>query len=326
MTPPPTRRQRPDVPSASTSPPPAAFAPAPSRPRVALETTLLLHGVPRSAAAGLANELAQTVREASGGRVEPALVGVVAGRAIVGMNDAELAELLAAPPGQMPKLNTSTLGLALFGGGHGATTVSATVELAAAAGVRVFATGGLGGVHPGLATRPDISADLSALARWPVAVVCSGCKSILDIAATRELLETLGVPVVGMGTGAFPAFYRREARVGGASVALDGRFDDVARLADFCRAELARSGRGVVVAHPIPPEHELPQQDWDRWLAEAEADLAAADAGAIAGRDVTPFILARVHERSRGATLAANIALVKANAALAAQLADAMAR
>jgi pseudouridine-5'-phosphate glycosidase len=166
----------------------------------------------------------------------------------------------------------------------------------------------------------DVSSDLMAFTRFPVAVVTSGVKSILDIASTRELLETLGVPVVGFGTDAFPAFYRRSAD--DARVApVDERFDDVAELAAFVRAELARSRRGIVVCNPIPARHEIAKADWDTWLAEANRRAAAAGTG---GRGVTPFILGALHEISSGATLKANLALVESNAGLAARLAAAM--
>src|SRR5690606_10624096 len=138
-----------------------------------------------------------------------------------------------------------------------ATTVSATMEIAAAAGLRLFATGGLGGVHRGYAQRLDISADLAALARFPVAVVCSGVKSLLDVESTREALESLGVPVVGFGTDRFPAFYRRASEAG-----VDARFDDPESLAAFLSQELARTGRAVVVANPIPAADEIAERDW----------------------------------------------------------------
>jgi pseudouridine-5'-phosphate glycosidase len=278
---------------------------------VALETTLLLHGVPRAGAAGLARELADLVRTHG---ASPALVGVHAGRPVVGLSDAQLADLFAAA--KVDKINTSTLGVALHRGAHGATTVSTTMELAAGAGVKVFATGGLGGVHRGLAERLDISTDLFAFTRFPVAVVAAGTKSILDVPSTRELLETLGVPVVGYKTDRFPAFYLRD---GGAGV--DARFDDVHELASFVRTELHRTGRGMVIANPIPREHELTPLDWATWLARAEERAKAAGAS---GRDITPALLGALHEVSGGATLRANIALVKHNVELAAKLARAM--
>ncbi len=282
-------------------------------PRVALETTLLIHGVPREQAVPLNRELGEIVR--ARGAV-PALVGVVAGVPTVGVSDEGLAAMLAAP--RVPKINTATLGLAAHRKWHAATTVSATMELAAAAGVRVFATGGLGGVHRDLAKRLDISADLGAFTRFPIAVVTSGCKSLLDVIATRELLESLGIPVVGFQTDRFPAFYLRDSGVG-----VDERFDDLADLGRFVRSELARTSRGIVVCNPIPVAHELDASDWSIWMANA-ADRAR-DKGA-AGREVTPAVLGALHEISGGKTLAANLALVKSNTDVAAQLAVEIAR
>lgn len=200
-----------------------------------------------------------------------------------------------------------------------------TMELAAGAGGSVFATGGIGGVHRGTAgggPSRDVSADLLAFTRFPVAVVTSGVKSILDIAATREMLETLGVPVVGFRADVFPAFYLREPDVTGVG-SVDERFDDAAELARFVRFELARTARGIVVCNPIPPEHELAREDWTRWLAEAEARVAASAAGST-GRDATPAILGTLHDLSGGATLRANIELVVNNAGLAGKIARGM--
>ena len=275
---------------------------------VALETTLLVHGLPRGAAELLSDELERIVR-AHG--AEPAVVGVVRGEPIVGMTRAELASMMGE--GNVPKANTANLGVLMARGRSAATTVSATMELAAGAGVRVFATGGLGGVHRGYGQRLDVSSDLMALARWPVAVVASGVKSLLDVESTREALEALGVPVVGFGTERFPAFYQRESMAG-----VDARFDDVAELARFVRRELWRSGRGVVVAHPIPAGEEIGRGVFEEWLGEAEG---RALAGGATGRGVTPAVLGLLHEVSGGATLNANLALVRANADLAARLA-----
>lgn len=301
----------------STPPTPSGAIAPPAR-RVALETTLLVHGVPAAASKDLARRLAAICREEG---AEPALVGVVGGRPIVGMSDAELDQLLAAaagPGGGVAKLNTGNLGPMLFRRGHGATTVSATMELAARAGVSVFATGGLGGVHRSAPGDPalDISADLQAFNRFPVAVVTSGVKSILDVGATREVLETLGVCVVGYRTDEFPAFYlRRCPQLVGK---VDARFDDAAELARFVRFELARTGRGIVVCNPIPAEHEIAPADWARWLAAAEERARAVGA---TGRAVTPAVLGALHEVSGGATLRANIALVESNTRLAAKIA-----
>lgn len=284
----------------------------PSAPRgVALETTLLIHGVPRGEGARLAAELEAIV--ASEGAT-PLCVGIVEGVPVVGLSREQLATLLARE--SVAKANTANMGVLMHRRRDGATTVSTTMECAAAAGVRVFATGGLGGVHMGYGQRLDISADLAAFTRFPVAVVTSGVKSILDVVSTREALETLGVCVVGFRTDRFPAFYLRESEAG-----VDARFDDERDLAAFVKAELARTGRGIVVANPIPAEHELPRDLWQAWLAEAVRDTAEL---AASGRDVTPALLGRLHALSGGRTLAANIELVKSNARLAARLAAAM--
>ncbi len=279
---------------------------------VALETTLLVHGVPRESAPGLAAELTAIVREEG---AEPAVVGVHAGRPIVGMTDAQVRDLLEAPT--VPKANTANLGACLFRASHAATTVATTLELAAQAGVRLFATGALGGVHRNFAQHLDISGDLQALVRFPVAVVSAGVKGLLDVHATREALETLGIPVVGFQTDRFPAFYLRD---GGAGV--DARFDDVDELAGFIDFELDRSGRGLVIANPIAEQDAIPQDQWSHWLAQA----VEAAGNFAKGRDATPRILGHLHRLSNGKTLAANIALVKSNARLAARLASRLSR
>ena len=276
---------------------------------VALESTLLLHGVPHETAEPLARELSEIVRSHG---VSPALVGVVAGQPIVGLTDEELLTLLNAE--SVPKANTSNLGVLIHRKSHAATTVSATMELAHAAGLRVFATGGIGGVHHGLAHRLDISADLAALARLPIAVITSGTKSLLDVPSTREALETLGVPVVGFQTDRFPAFYIRESAAG-----VDARFDTVADLAPFVMAELARTNRAIVIANPVPEPDAITQYEFDAWLDDAQS--RAPDAS---GRDVTPAILSALHEASGGRTLRANLSLVRANTELAAQLCRSM--
>jgi pseudouridine-5'-phosphate glycosidase len=274
---------------------------------VALETTLLVHGVPHASSLGLAAELDEIVR---GEGSVPALVGVVDGQPVVGMDRGELESMLSG--GAVPKVNTANLGHALYAGYSAATTVSTTMELAAYAGLRVFATGGIGGVHRGYGEHLDISADLVAFTRYPIAVVTSGVKSILDVRATREALESLGVTVVGFGTDVFPAFYLRDGGCG-----VDVRIDDPDELASFVRAELPRTGRGIVIANPIPVEDEILESDWAGWLSEAER--RALESGA-AGRDVSPAVLAGLHEVSGGKTLAANIALVKSNARVAGML------
>ena len=276
-------------------------------PAVALETTLLVHGLPGDVAMETADRIDQAIMSHG---ANPALIGVVRGRPTVGMTRAELEHLINAD--SVPKLNTSNLGLAIHARTDGATTVSATMELAELAGIRVFATGGIGGVHTGYAERLDISADLGALARHRVAVVTSGCKNILDLSATREALETLGVPVIGYQTDRFPAFYQRHTEL-----PVDASFDDAEELADYIGFELARAGRGVVIANPIPKQAELDAKTWNRWLAEAKSLPSVKGA---TGRDATPALLEAVHTLSEGKTIEANIELVISNASLAARI------
>ncbi len=272
---------------------------------VALETTLLVHGVPHNASLRLAEELDAIVRAEDS---TPALIGVVEGRPTVGMNRAELQSMIEG--GDVPKVNTANLGHAFHAGYSAATTVSSTMEIAAHAGLRVFATGGIGGVHRGYGERLDISADLVAFTRYPVAVVTSGVKSILDVVATREALESLGITVIGFGTDTFPAFYMRDGGCG-----VDIRIDDLDDLAGFVRSELPRTGRGIVIANPIPVDDEISKPDWEGWLQRAEQ--RAIDEG-VSGRDVSPAVLGGLHEVSEGRTLEANLALVKSNARVAA--------
>lgn len=280
-----------------TSPPPEA---------VALETTLPALGLPPGEGLPFTRELGDLIR-AEG--AQPVVVGILDGKPIVGMTDDQIAELLDGRP--VAKANSSNLGILIHNRADAATTVSATMELAAGSGIRIFATGGIGGVHKGYATRLDISADLAALARFPIALVASGTKSLLDVVSTREALESLGVPVVGFRCDRFPAFYLRESEAG-----VDARFDDEADLAAFIAAELWRTGLGVLVCNPIPPEAEIDPRLWQGWLEQAEARAAPST-----GRDITPSVLAALHEISGGATLRANLALVRSNAILAARLA-----
>jgi len=282
-------------------------------PSVALETTLLLHGVPSDSAMGLHRELCAICRDNG---AHPALVGLIDGQPIAGITEQELDELLSRD--SVPKANTSNLGVLKYWSASAATTVSATMEIAAAAGISIFATGGLGGIHQNLWSggpncNLDVSSDLAAMSRYPVAVVSSGVKSILDVVATREALESLGVCVVGYQTDRFPAFYSRtsDARV-------DARFDDPRALADFILHELARSNRGILIVNPIPETHEIGEEVFAGWLDRAASD--AEESGAT-GRAVTPAILGSLHKISEGRTLEANLALVRSNAKLAAEVA-----
>jgi len=276
------------------------------RAAVALETTLLAHGLPQGQGGPLANELDEIIEQHG---VRPATTGVLDGVPIVGMTRDELADFLSRP--DIEKANTANLGPLIHQGKTAATTVSATVLLAANAGIRTMATGGLGGVHHKLDQRLDISADLAALARHPVAVVASGVKAILDVASTRELLETLGVPVVGFRTDRFPAFYLTESEAG-----VDATFEHPADIARFARRHLASTGSGVLVVQPVPVEHAIEPHVWHDWLERAQHETAA-----MQGRATTPAILEAVHRISDGHTLRTNLALVRANAELAAQIA-----
>lgn len=276
---------------------------------VALETTLPAMGLPEGEGLPFSRELDEIIRNEG---AEPATVGVLGGRAIVGMTDDELAALLDGRA--VEKANTANLGVLAFNKADAATTVSVTMELASAAGVRVFATGGVGGVHRGYGEHLDISADLAAFTRFPVAVVASGTKSLLDVESTREAFETLGVPVIGFRCDRFPAFYLRESDAG-----VDARFDDEEALAAFLAAELARTGRGVLVCNAIPEADEIGRADWDAWLAAAQREAEGS-----AGRDVTPAVLGALHRISGGATMRANLSLVRSNARLAGRLAALM--
>ena len=280
---------------------------------IGMETTLLLHGVPRDRGRTLAVELASIARAAG---ANPCYIGIVNGKPIVGMTDEELGVLFDAP--KVAKANTSNIGSLMHRKEHAATTVSTTMELCAEGSVRVFATGGLGGVHRGYAEHFDVSADLAAFTRFGVAVVTSGVKSILDVVATREALETLGVCVVGFGCDRFPAFYTRESEA-----RVDARFDDIEELAGFVRSELRRTKRGIVIANPIPKDYEIDTKTFAAWLEQAQLQAAAKQIG---GRDVTPFVLGRLHELSGGETLEANIALIKNNTLVGSRLAAALAK
>jgi pseudouridylate synthase len=281
-------------------------------PVVALESTLLAHGLPAPRNREVADELEAVVR--SHGAV-PATVAVLDGVPRVGLTSAELDRVCG---GDLVKLSVRDLGVAVGLRRDGATTVAATAALAAAAGVALFATGGLGGVHRGARESWDVSADLAALARTPVLTVCSGVKSILDVAATLELLETSSVPVLGYGTDAFPGFYRRDS-----GFPVPWRVDDVAQVAAVWRAHRdVGGGAGMVLAQPVPAADEVDAAMHDRLLAEG---LALVAERGIVGKDVTPALLAHFHEAGGGVSLTANLALVRANADLAAQVAVALA-
>jgi len=278
-------------------------------PVVALESTLISHGLPRPDNLHLARRLEETVR--AEGAV-PATVGVVAGVPKVGLSDEEL-ELMASHDG-IPKLSVRDLGVAVARGSHGATTVAATAHLVALAGVPVFATGGLGGVHREARDSWDVSADLGALARTPVAVVCSGVKSILDVPATLEYLETVGVPVVGYRTLRFPGFYLSDS---GSPVYWSVESAGEAARAIAAHRRLAPDC-GFVLANPVPEGEQLDRAVHDRALARSLDELRERG---IRGKDVTPFLLERFRDLTGGESLEVNKRLVLHNARLAARVA-----
>jgi pseudouridine-5'-phosphate glycosidase len=294
--------------------PEVAEALAAGRPVVALESTIISHGLPRPDNLRVAREIEHAVRR--GGAV-PATIALVEGRARVGLDDAALARIAGSD--DVVKVSTRDLAVVAARAGTGATTVAATSHLAAAAGIRVFATGGLGGVHRDARTTWDESADLEGLAGTDITVVCAGVKSILDVAATLERLETLGVAVLGYRTTAFPGFYLTDS-----GHSLDWRVespDEVAAVMS-ARRDLGTAGSGVVVANPLPVDEQLDPALHERLLHDG---LAAADANHVRGKDVTPFLLEFFHRESRGASLQANIRIVLHNAELAARIAVAAA-
>jgi pseudouridine-5'-phosphate glycosidase len=295
--------------------PEVAAALASGRPVVALESTLIAHGLPWPLNLETARAAEAAVR--AEGAV-PATIAVCRGRPTVGLDGAELEHL--AGGGGVRKASRRDLAAAVVRGEWAATTVAATMALAHRAGVRVFATGGIGGVHPpaGQAGRAlDVSADLYELARTPVAVVCAGAKSILDLPATLEVLETLGVPVVGYGTDEFPAFYLTTS-----GQPVSARVDDTAQAARLLQAHWALGGAGVVLAQPLPAETALAPQALAAALALAEREAAEAH---VRGGALTPFLLYRLTLATGGRTLQANQALVLSNARLAARVAGALA-
>jgi pseudouridine-5'-phosphate glycosidase len=282
------------------------------RPVVALESTLLAHGLPRPDNRAAADDVEAAVR--AGGAV-PATVAVLDGVPHVGLTAEEI-DRVCADPG-LAKLGVRDLPVAAALGRSGATTVSSTALLAAAAGIAVFATGGLGGVHRQAVDTFDESADLTALSRTSLVVVCAGVKSILDVPATLERLESLSVTVVGYRTTTFPGFY-----VADSGSPLDWSVGDPGEAARVFAARRDLAPGAVVVANPLPPDEQLDPVLHDRVITGA---LAAAEQAGVRGKDVTPFVLDHLHRASDGATLAVNVRLVLRNAELAGQIAAALA-
>lgn len=288
-----------------------ATALAEGAPVVALESTIISHGMPHPDNVEMALEVEDIIRGQGG---VPATIAVLDGRPHVGLDPDDL-DLLATSD-DVAKVSVRDLPHVIARRGHGATTVAATMRLAALAGIRVFVTGGLGGVHRGAATTFDMSADLTEMSRTDVAVVSAGVKSILDIGLTLERLETLGVPVVAHGTDEFPAFYSRSS---GHPAPL--RADTPKQLAAIMAAkwDLGIEG-GIAIVTPVPVDDEIPAAEIDDVIGQALADL---DERGIRGRDATPFLLGRIVELTDGASLATNIALVRNNARLGAAIAAA---
>lgn len=277
-------------------------------PVVALESTIISHGLPRPRNLEAAREFESIVRDAG---ATPATIAVLDGVAHVGLEEAELLRIANE---DIAKASVRDLPIIAARGGSGATTVAATAHVAAAAGIRVFATGGLGGVHRGASESFDESADIPTLAERPVAVVCAGVKSVLDVAATLERMETLSVPVVGFGTDVFPRFWLRESEH-----ALDWRVDEAEQVAAILRAQDEDGSRaGLVVANPVPADQQWDPAEHDRILAQA---IGEAEAQGIRGKAVTPFLLGRIVELSDGRSLEVNLDLVRNNIRVAAGIA-----
>jgi pseudouridine-5'-phosphate glycosidase len=279
---------------------------------VALESSVIAQGLPSPHNLECARRCEAAVRDEG---ASPATIAVIDGEVRVGLDDAQLKRL--AGGGALRKLGSRDLAMAIADGATGGTTVSATCELAAAAGIRVFATGGLGGVHRGVEEHLDVSQDLPALARFAVAVVCAGAKSVLDLPKTLELLETLGVPVVGVGTDELPGFYTRQS-----GLKLEHQVSDPQHAARLCRVRFEQLGQGgLVFALPPPEETALRFADIERHMKGA---IAAAKRKKIAGKEVTPFLLKELSARTKGKSLRANLALLEHNARFAARTAVAL--
>jgi pseudouridine-5'-phosphate glycosidase len=279
------------------------------RPVIALESTIIAHGLPRPRNVEIALEAEELARKEG---AVPATVGVLNGKLIVGLSPGQI-EALGTEEGVL-KASRGDLAWALVTGRRAATTVSATMLGAHLAGIRVFATGGIGGVHRGAADSFDVSADLLELARTPLIVVSAGAKAVLDLPKTLEFLETQGVPVLGYRTSVFPAFYSSES-----ALALDLTADSPGEIADVYRVQRSLGlTQGLLVANPVPKEQEIPRQTMEHYLKSALLELERAR---ITGKQVTPFLLDRVLELSGGKSLHTNIELLRNNVRLACRIA-----
>jgi pseudouridylate synthase len=281
------------------------------QPVVALESTVIAHGLPRPQNLATAHRLEAIVR---GAGAIPATIAILSGRLCVGLNDKQLRHI--AEPADIKKVSTRDLPIALARSWDGATTVASTIWIAHRAGIQVLATGGIGGVHRG--SLPDVSADLPELARTPMVVVCSGAKIVLDLPATREWLETHGVTVVGYQCDELPAFYSKRS-----GLSVDATVNSGKDVADLVKAQRAlATDSALLVAVPVPAAAEVPSELLNGVLDDA---VKEAEKSRIGGRELTPFLLSRMASQSGGATLQANIALLENNARVAAELASALA-
>ena len=281
---------------------------AANRPIVALESTVIAHGLPHPQNLETAQRLEQIVRQEN---ATPATIAVLSGRLCVGLDQTQLEHLATADT--IKKLSTRDLAVAVTNEWDGATTVASTMWIARRAGIKVFATGGIGGVHRG--ALPDVSADLPELARTPMIVVCSGAKIVLDLPATREWLETYGVTVVGYGCDEMPAFYSRQS-----GLPIDVRCDSPQEVTRLFRTQTDLGiERALLVTVPVPAAAEVAPETLQQTLDQS---LSTASQANITGRDLTPFLLDRMSRLSEGGTLRANIALLENNARVAAQIAS----
>ncbi|WP_282776798.1 pseudouridine-5'-phosphate glycosidase [Phaeodactylibacter xiamenensis] len=283
------------------------------QPVVALESTIISHGMPYPKNVETALRVEATVRESG---AVPATIAVIGGQLRAGLSESEI-EYLGKKGTAVTKVSRRDLPVLVAHEGDGATTVAATMIIAALAGIRVFATGGIGGVHRGAERTMDISADLQELARTDVAVICAGAKSILDLRLTLEYLETMGVPVLGFQTDELPAFYTRTS-----GLPVDYRMETASEIAKALHTkwQLGLHG-GAVIANPIPEAFAMPQEEMDRVIGQA---IAEAEEQGIVGKALTPFLLSRIEQLTQGDSLEANIELVLNNARLAAAVSGAL--
>jgi pseudouridine-5'-phosphate glycosidase len=280
------------------------------KPVVALESTVITHGLPKPINLDLANQMEDQVRSVE---VEPATIALLDGNVCVGLSGEEMEQLALAT--DAVKISLRDLGIAIAKGESGGTTVAATMNIAHRVGIRTFATGGIGGVHQG--ESGDVSTDLTEISRTPLAVVCSGAKSILDLPKTMEWLETAGVPVIGWQTSEFPAFFSRTSGLG-----VTSRADSVAEVVELLVVHWELGFGGVLVCVPCPEESAIPMDDVEAILEQA---LMESQKRAVHGKELTPFLLRQMSELSLGSTQKANLALLRNNAYIAAQIAKAIA-